>query len=285
MGRYSSLREFAGNARKRREENNSLDALVKRAQLQELGYETAPRQSRFGPMFGETMDIMRDPNFVGTKSLEREQLELKNNQLRNEIGSFGQPLPAGMVRVDGKAVKDPSYVTPYQQVRVDVANQKKAEAEQAQRDREEILRSSTEDTLETIGEAKKGLKYFGPMGNLPTVAAPSSLFGEYGPRKKWEANVNKLLSQKVIDVMTQMKTASKTGATGFGQLSNKELGVLQDAATALKKDLAPEDAIFYLDEMEKIHSKFLGGGQQRFGQPDQENQQNRVGKYEIVSVE
>ena len=58
--------------------------------------------------------------------------------------------------------------------------------------------------------------------------------------------------------MSEMKSASKTGATGFGQLSNKELGVLQDASTALKRTLSPQDADKYLTKMENAAKKVLG---------------------------
>ena len=106
-----------------------------------------------------------------------------------------------------------------------------------------------------IQKGKEGSQNFGPLGNLPTIAAPSSLVGEYGSRKEWETNINKLLSQKVLDIISEMKRVSKTGATGFGQLSEKEGAILQQASTALQKDLLPEQALYYLNEMEKIHKK------------------------------
>jgi predicted nucleic acid-binding Zn-ribbon protein len=39
--------------------------------------------------------------------------------------------------------------------------------------------------------------------------------------------VTSLKSQKTIDLITQMKQASKTGATGFGSVTEKELDLLQ----------------------------------------------------------
>jgi hypothetical protein len=160
-----------------------------------------------------------------------------------------KPTP-GFVVVGGKVQKDPDYIN--------VMDQRKIYAEKAASAyKEEVLRDSAQQNLNAITEAKKGAKYFGPMGNVPTIFSPSTLQGEYGPRQKWESNVNKLLSQKVIDVMGEMKRVSKTGATGFGQLSEKELEVLKSASTALNRGLTPEDAMGYLDEMEKIHRKVL----------------------------
>jgi hypothetical protein len=123
---------------------------------------------------------------------------------------------------------------------------------------EDNMRSNSQSRLSAIQEAKRGAKFFGPMGEVPSYLAPSSLVGQYGERAKWENNVNQLLSQKVLNVMNEMKRASKTGATGFGALSEKELQILQSAATALKKNLDPKDAMMYLNDMEQIEKKFLG---------------------------
>ena len=177
-------------------------------------------------------------------------------QLRQaELDALKAPPPTGFVRVGKQTLLDPEYIKPKEQKEMEEA----AEAKQYQ---EDVLRESAQSNLETIKKVKEGAKYFGPLGEVPTIAAPSTyLQGEYGPRKQREANVEKLLSQKVIDVMSEMRKASKTGASGFGQLTEKELAVLRSASTALNKGLAPADAIYYLDEMENIHKMVLGGSQ------------------------
>jgi NACalpha-BTF3-like transcription factor len=71
----------------------------------------------------------------------------------------------------------------------------------------------------------------------------------------------KLISEKVLALMTDLKKPSANGSTGFGALSEKELSILQNAATALKRDLNPEDALRYLNDIEQIHNKVLNGGQ------------------------
>ena len=103
------------------------------------------------------------------------------------------------------------------------------------------VQDAASDALSTIGEVEKGINYFGLTGGLPSIPGT--------PRAKWEANIGKLLSGKVIDVMTKMKEASKTGATGFGQLSEKELKVLQEASTALNRSLSSKDAQEILSNM------------------------------------
>lgn len=106
------------------------------------------------------------------------------------------------------------------------------------------------DTVETIAEIKKDINNFGLWGALPSIPGT--------PRVNWEANVDKLLSKKIVDLMSEMKNASKTGATGFGQLNQEELKVLKNASTALKRTMNPSDAMKYLGQMEVIARKVLG---------------------------
>jgi len=130
-----------------------------------------------------------------------------------------------------------------------------------------FIKESAQDAINTIAEVKKGKSYFGALGPIPTL-------NPWGyERKKWEANVNKLLAKKMVDLMTQMKSASKTGATGFGQLSEREGQILRDAATALNRGLSPEDAEGYLNEMEFLLNKVVSGESQS---------QTRVGKYTLI---
>jgi len=117
----------------------------------------------------------------------------------------------------------------------------------------------TQDMLDTIGEVKKGIKYFGAAGSVPPFPA------EYS-KTNWLANFNKLVSKRVLETMTQLKKASKTGATGFGQLSEKELAVLQDASTVLKKNMSEEDAMRYLTKMENVLTKISSRSQEAGGQ-------------------
>jgi len=114
--------------------------------------------------------------------------------------------------------------------------------------------NSAQDTLDTIDEVEKGIEYFGWGKGYPG-AFPTLIPGS--PRAKWEANINKLLSSKILDIMSKLKEASRTGSTGFGQLSEKELKVLQESSTALKRNLSPEDAQEILSDMKVKLEKIL----------------------------
>ncbi len=128
---------------------------------------------------------------------------------------------------------------------------KRKEKERTNRNKTEMIRGGAQDTIDTIKEIKDKIKYFGAMGEimppLPT---------EYD-KKEWLANVEKLKSRLVLNVMSEMKNASRTGATGFGQLSEKEMKVLQDASTALKKGMNERDALKYLNIIEEKANKIL----------------------------
>jgi hypothetical protein len=56
------------------------------------------------------------------------------------------------------------------------------------------------------------------------------------PGKDLQADLDNLISMGAINTMIQLKAESKTGSTGFGALSEKELGILQNALGAFKDD-------------------------------------------------
>ena len=114
-------------------------------------------------------------------------------------------------------------------------------AEGNQKEAEEA-RSSAQDVLDTISKVENGIKYFGAAGGIPP--AP----WEYN-KKLWKAELGKLTSGLVINKMLEMKKSSKTGATGFGQLSEKELMVLKQASTELNETLSPDQAQVILNKM------------------------------------
>ena len=205
---------------------------------------------------GEQTDLSK---LYAQEAIKKQFEDPTVRQLREaEIASLQQPLPEGVMRVGRQVMPDPSYVKPpnvKEQLEMDEANKANEMAS-------ESIRSSAEQSLSNIQKAKEGSKFFGPMGGVPTIADPQSLLGlntkHYSERKDWENNVNQLLSQKVVDLIAEMKRVSKTGATGFGQLSEQEGALLRNASTALSRDLPPDQAVYYLNEMEKIQKKILG---------------------------
>jgi len=199
--------------------------------------------------FKEGATSLTEPDWYAKKQFEQEQqkemekykagLKPRGAQLKT-VGGNIVSIDRDTGDVETVFEAPPKELTP---------SQKKAQMDLEDRERQkeiasQTVRDSAQDTLNTISEVEKGLNMatgFGLLGNMPSIPGT--------PRATWEANVQKLLSGKVISVMNDMKNASKTGATGFGQLSNKELKVLQDASTALKRTLAPGDAQKILEDM------------------------------------
>lgn len=134
--------------------------------------------------------------------------------------------------------------------KIDIDKQIKREAVlEQQQNATEYIRSTAQDTLDTIGDIEKGIGHFGLTGKIPSVPGTD--------RYVWQSNINKLLSGKMIDLMTKMKEASKTGATGFGQLSEKEGQILRDASTALNRGMPSTEAQKILNKMKIPLQKIL----------------------------
>lgn len=73
------------------------------------------------------------------------------------------------------------------------------------------------------------------------------------PEYTANASINAIKSKQVLDLIQRMKTASETGATGFGALNLQELRVLENSATMLN-DPAISDEVFER-EMNKIRDR------------------------------
>ena len=122
-----------------------------------------------------------------------------------------------------------TYGIPFEQVmtpdeRGKTIEERKFQMEKAEKDKVSekqlsFAKQSALDYLKTIDEVEKGIKNFGAVGKLPSIP------WDY-KRVNWEKNFDTLKSKKMIDLMTTMKEASKTGSTGFGQLSEKEGKIL-----------------------------------------------------------
>ena len=182
-------------------------------------------------------------------------------------------MPAFIEGPSGGIVKNPYFVSPFEREKYEseeIRKQQKSKAAQdkailKQQEDEEVKQARidnekgfSQDMLDTISEVEGGIKYFGAAGRVPPWPA------EY-KKVRWRANFDKLISKRVLKVMANMKKQSKTGATGFGQLSEKELAILKNASTALKTNMSEEDAQKYLDKMKEPLFKILSSIEK--GQP------------------
>lgn len=72
-----------------------------------------------------------------------------------------------------------------------------------------------------------------------------------------QAALDQITGQLVLSTLADMKAQSRTGATGFGQLSNRELDVIEAAATMLKGGISEELALEKLTELREKFQKVL----------------------------
>jgi len=183
---------------------------------------------------------------LGLKDIITQYGQQANRNALTQVYGYdeqGNLVPKGAVPKSAKVVA-PNVA----QQKFNLAKEEKTKQQDTE---SEFIRNSAEETLGTIAEVEKGLKYFGAVGEVPTL-------NPWGfERKNWEANINKLLSGKIVALITDMKKASKTGATGFGQLSEKEGQILREASTALKRNLSPQDAQKYINIIKKSVQKIM----------------------------
>lgn len=254
------------------DQTDQLNTQYKQAQIAALTAKAnAPQQGYFNGIdeqgnaipIGNTNGMKPAPQIYTPQGSQNIQSRTDLNNSTSE--AMSQPPPAGLVKAGGKFVQDPTYIDPVEKSKLDEAEAKKQADIKQQSDLQDSVRSSAQENLNAITEAKKGKEFFGPFGDWESRYAPNSFLGggKYDQRSVWESNVNNLLSKKVVDLIGQMKSLSKTGATGFGNLSDQEGQLLQQASTVFNKKLPPEQAVHYLNEMEKIYQHILGGASQQ----------------------
>lgn len=88
------------------------------------------------------------------------------------------------------------------------------------------------------------------LGNVSEFAGLGSLTPS---TTKGRAGINSLKGKLVLDLIGQMKAQSKTGATGFGAMNQKELAILEASASKLANtDMADDD---FRDELKRIRER------------------------------
>lgn len=69
------------------------------------------------------------------------------------------------------------------------------------------------------------------------------------------ASMNRLRGRMVTDLLGELKAQSRTGATGFGALSEKELGILQSSASKLENSSMSDQDV--MAELRRIRERLL----------------------------
>jgi len=209
------------------------DVMLPQEQAQKIAYEQAKQAQQ------ERIDSLLQSNYdraLDEKKLEAMAIKSEREQAKEE-----------------RENKEFEMKSKEHQIKVESAIAKAKEKEEKKQIAKDNLLRSARDSLSTIEKIEAGKEFFGMTGSVWAVP------GLQEKKLDWQANVDKLMSTLVLDVMSNLKRASATGSTGFGQLSVKELELLQGAATALRKTQSPEKAQVYLDNMKKQFQKILAG--------------------------
>lgn len=172
-----------------------------------------------------------------------------------------EQIPEGFVLVGGKPMADPNYVSQTEQLKLDEAEAERQAALESKRAKESLAKLQAQDIYNTAGEIEKGAGFFGMMGDAPSWAAPSTYIPggkTYGDRANWEANIDKLRAGLTLENINTLRNAGSTGSTGMGVLSDKDINLLTNAATALRRNLEPKDALKYIKDIKDVQAKLLG---------------------------
>lgn len=117
----------------------------------------------------------------------------------------------------------------------------------------QAIQQKAAETLQSLDELQD--EATGKLTPIGQRSVGLSSFGNIIPASKGyagSASIKRLKSLLIVDLIAEMKAQSRTGATGFGQLNMKELGVLESAATKL--DPALDEATFNA-ELSRIREK------------------------------
>jgi hypothetical protein len=117
-------------------------------------------------------------------------------------------------------------------------------------------RKATGDTLDVLKQLVKvnpdGTATLQPgVGNLFGARVPGAQYFP-GDTAKAAAALKRLKGRVIMDLLAEMKSQSRTGATGFGQLTERELDLIQGAATTLDSTFISNEAA--LEELVRIYN-------------------------------
>ena len=106
------------------------------------------------------------------------------------------------------------------------------------------IQQTTQDTLQALDELLSPDNKLRPeIGKYVGLGRVSGFVEKYIPgaeARTTQAKIDRLRNLLSIELIGEMKTQSRTGATGFGQLSTRELEVLEKAASKLDPGIQKE---------------------------------------------
>jgi hypothetical protein len=236
-------------------------------------------------MASDARERMRQ--IVGSQTFSGQPVQIPQNAVMSMVGggmgdAQGTPIPMAQPQPIPTATQPQEQgfrfkPTPMADVKAqrDMERENKADSIKSQN-----AIDRADSTIKTIDHLITNKNYFGPLeGRVAPV---------FGGKIEFDRNFKNLQANAVMDVLSEMKSQSRTGATGFGALNEKELSLIMDAASKLDTRLNEDTAEKYLNEMkvnlQKIIDREKNGyeGQQQGGQPTTQSVQQgqkKVGRF------
>jgi hypothetical protein len=229
-------------------------ALLPADQKQAEPFTLGPGQMRFGP---DGKVIAQSAAANGAAS----GFTLSPGQAR--YGPDGQ--------VIAQSAQKPAASSELNELRADQLRQTMADA---QGKKDAASRGASQTTQDTIDVIKQLADVDPKTGQLRLKSATQNLYGMRNPLAPYfpgsdtataSGALERLKGRVIVDLMNEMKQQSRTGATGFGALSEKELSVLENAATQLSSanisDVAAQRELQRLyDTAVRLHNAAGGNG-------------------------
>jgi hypothetical protein len=217
-------------------------------------------------MASQARERMRQ--IVGSQTFSGQPVQIPQEAAMSMAGGGmgdvqGTPIPMAQPQVQPQAQEQGFRFKPTPMAEV------KAQRDMERENKADSIKSQNaidraDSTIKTIDHLIANKNYFGPLeGRVAPV---------FGGKIEFDRNFKNLQANAVMDVLSEMKSQSRTGATGFGALNEKELSLIMDAASKLDTRLNEATAEKYLNEMkvnlQKIIDREKNGyeGQQQGGQ-------------------
>lgn len=132
----------------------------------------------------------------------------------------------------------------------DAAEQKKEDKAKATSDKEATAYDSATSGLDELAETAQSLRNHPGLGGI--TGLQSRVFNlPGGDAANAHALLGHMLSDVQIQAMLGLKNASKTGSTGFGQLSEREGEILRQSMAALDQNQSTDSFKAQLDKIVK----------------------------------
>jgi len=168
---------------------------------------------------------------------------------------------------------------------IDTRNQKAQESADKAARGKAAIEDQAKRVIDTIDQLRTPEGHLKPSAQ--SVVGASRMIGglsRFVPAteaKTAENTINQLKGQLIVDLLGEMKSQSRTGATGFGALNLQELKVLENSASKLDPNMSEAD---FEAELGRIYDRVGRVFKTQGAQPDQRTPEKPSSGFRVVGV-